>query len=235
RSSILNADLRYEYYLRPGEILSIGTFYKSFEDPIELRLNEASVGSRRQYEFQNAENAKLVGVEAEFRKSLGFISGNIDWLQNLYFNGNASIIFSKVTLGNVNASGEKLAATSRPLQGQSPYLINAGFMYDGEEGLHLSILYNRIGERLSLVGNTTFFDIYEKPRDLFDFQVSQKIMKSKGEIKFTVSDILGQAVVTYQNVNDNKRFETDSDIIFSSYKPGTSFSIGFSYNLDLKQ
>lgn len=235
RSSILNGDIRYEYYLRPGELLSLGAFYKNFTDPIELRLNEASVGSRRQYEFQNAEKANLVGIEAEFRKSLGFISPSSEWLNSLFFNGNVSMIFSKVSLGNVNAAGEKLPATSRPLQGQSPYLINAGFQYDGEKGTHLSILYNRIGQRLSLVGNTTFFDIYEKPRDLVDFQVSQKILKNKGEMKFTISDILGQSVVTYQNVNKAKVYNEGTDIIFSSYKPGTTFSVGITYDLDLKK
>lgn len=232
RSSILNGDVRYEFYGRPGEVLSLGAFYKDFTDPIELRLNEASVGSRRQYEFQNAEKATLIGLEAEFRKSLGFIS-SADWLNNLTFNGNVSVIFSKVTLGNLNSSGEKMPATNRPLQGQSPYLVNAGFQYDAGN-THVSFLYNRIGQRLSLVGNTTFFDIYEKSRDLIDFQISHKIMKSKGEIKLTVGDILNQEIITYQNINKAKNYNKGTDIIFSSYTPGTTITVGFTYDLDLK-
>jgi hypothetical protein len=234
RSSIINGDIRYEYYPKPGEVLSLGAFYKNFTDPIELRLNEASGGSRRQYEFQNAEKATLFGVEAEFRKSLAFL-GKKDWLNNLYFNGNVSVIFSEVTLGNFDASGNKLAATDRPLQGQSPYLINAGFTYDGATGTNVSLLYNRIGPRLSLVGNTQFPDIYEKSRDLVDFQVSQKIFKKKGEIRLTVGDILNQQVATYQNKDDKKGFKEGTDIIFSSYKQGTTFTLGFIYNLDLKK
>lgn len=234
RSSIINGDIRYEYYPKPGEVLSLGGFYKSFTDPIELRLNEASSGARRQYEFQNAEKANLFGIEAEFRKSLGFL-GKRDWLNNLYFNGNVSVIFSKVTLGNVDASGNKLPATDRPLQGQSPYLINAGFTYDGATGTNVSLLYNRIGPRLSLVGNQQFADIYEKPRDLVDFQVSQKIFRKKGEIRLTAGDILNQQVATYQNKNDKKGFQEGTDIIFSSYKQGTTFTLGFIYNLDLKK
>lgn len=234
RSSILNADVRYEYYGQPGEVLSLGAFYKSFTDPIELRLNEASVGSRRQYEFQNAESATLVGIEAEFRKNLGLLS-SVDWLNNLYFNGNVSVIFSKVTLGNLNSSGEKLGATNRPLQGQSPYLVNAGFQYDAGNSTHISLLYNRIGQRLSLVGNTTFYDIYEKARDLVDFQISKKIFQKKGEIKVTIGDLLNQGVVTYQNVDSPKIYKKGTDIIFSSYKPGTTITVGFSYDLDLKK
>ncbi|MBP7557021.1 MAG: outer membrane beta-barrel protein [Chitinophagaceae bacterium] len=235
RSSILNGDLRYEYYPKAGEVLSLGAFYKNFADPIELRLNESSTGSRRQYEFQNAEKADLVGVEAEFRKSLGFLSANAEWLERLYFNGNASVIFSKVTLGNTDASGNKLPATNRPLQGQSPYLVNAGLQYDAEKGTNISILYNRIGQRLSLVGNTQFSDIYEKPRDLVDFQISQKVFNKKGEVRLTVSDILNQKVMTYQNKNSAKAYNAGTDIMFTSYTPGTTFTIGFNYNLDLKK
>jgi hypothetical protein len=234
RSSILNADVRYEWYPQAGELVSVGGFYKNFADPIELRLNSASVATRRQYQFQNAEKAELYGAEIEFRKSLSFLSAKAGWLERLYFNGNASVIVSQVTLGNTDASGNKLASTERPLQGQSPYLVNAGFQYDGEKGTNISLLYNRIGQRLALVGNDDFGDIYEKPRDLVDFQVSQKLWKKKAEIRLTVSDIFNQSFVTYENRNDKKTYNDGTDRIFSAYKPGTTFSVGFTYNLDLK-
>ncbi len=234
RSSIINGDIRYEVYPRAGELLSAGVFYKDFTDPIELRLNSASVATRRQYQFQNAEKAQLFGVELEIRKSLAFLSEKASWLQNLYFNGNASIIFSEVTLGNVDASGNKLPSTQRPLQGQSPYLINAGIQYDGEKGTSFSLLYNRIGQRLSLVGNDDFGDIYEKPRDLVDFQLSRKIMHKKGEVRLTISDIFNQAFATYENRDDKKVFNSSIDKTFSSYKPGTTITVGFTYNLNMK-
>lgn len=234
RSSIINGDIRYEFYPKAGELLSFGAFYKNFSDPIELRLNSASVATRRQYQFQNAEKASLYGIEAEFRKSLSFLSDNEDsWLKNLYFNGNVSVIFSEVTLGNVDANGNKQPATTRPLQGQSPYLINAGFQYDGQKGTNISLLYNRIGERLALVGNNDFGDIYEKPRDLVDFQVSQKIMKSKGEVRLTVGDILNQQFATYENRDTKKSYNASTDKFFSTYKPGTTITLGFNYTFGL--
>lgn len=235
RSAIINGDIRYEFYPKAGELLSFGVFYKNFTDAIELRLNSASVGLRRQYDFQNAEEAVLYGFEAEFRKSLAFISPAKSWLSKLYFNGNVSYIFSEVTLGNVDASNNKLPATNRPLQGQSPYLINAGFQYDGEKGTNISLLYNRIGQRLALVGNETFPDIYEVPRDLIDFQISQKVMKQKGELRLTIGDILNQQVASYVNLDSKSNFKKGTDDFFSSYKPGTTITIGFNYNLDLKK
>ncbi len=234
RSSIINADIRYEYYPKAGELISFGAFFKNFTDPIELRLNSGSVSTRRQYQFQNAEKANLYGIEAEFRKSLAFLTGNDNsFLRNLYFNGNVSVIFSEVSLGNLDAAGNKLPATTRPLQGQSPYLINAGFQYDGEKGTNISLLYNRIGQRLSLVGNADFGDIYEKPRNLVDFQISQKVLKNKGEVRLTVSDILNQQFATYENRDSKKSYSASSDKYFSTYKPGTTISIGFNYNFSL--
>jgi CarboxypepD_reg-like domain/TonB-dependent Receptor Plug Domain len=233
RSSIINTDIRFEYYPKSGEVLSFGAFYKNFSDPIELRLNSASVATRRQYEFLNAAEANLFGVEAEFRKSLSFLSGNsnkFSWLENLYFNGNVSIITSKVDLGNLDINGNKLPATSRPLQGQSPYLINAGFQYDGKKGTNLSLLYNRIGERLTLVGNDDFGNLYEIPRNLVDLQISQKILKEKAEIKLTISDLFNNQALSYEDRGAVRNYTTREDRNFSIYQPGTTISVGFTYS-----
>ncbi len=230
RSSINNYDVRYEFYPKAGEVISFGAFYKSFVDPIELKLNEASPPSNRQYEFINADKASLFGVEAEIRKSLSFLNeGKEGWLDNLYFNANASFIISKVTLGGTNpTTGDKNPPVNRPLQGQSPYLINAGFQYDGAKGTNLSLLYNRIGQRLTLVGNSTIGNIFEKPRDLIDLQISQKILKKKGEVKLTFSDLLNQQIASYED-RDSKTSFSSNDRYFSRYKPGTTISIGFNY------
>jgi hypothetical protein len=233
RSSIINADLRYEWYPKAGEVISAGVFYKDFTDPIELRLNSASVATRRQYEFQNASSATLYGTEIEFRKNLSFFSNNAAWLEKLFFTGNVSVIYSQVTLGGLDQSGNPLPSTSRPLQGQSPYLVNAGFQYDSQEGTGLSLLYNRVGQRLALVGNADFGDIYERPRHLVDFQFSQKILKRKGEVRLTVSDIFNQPIETYENRNSKKSFNNGTDKTFSSFKPGTTVTVAFTYDFDL--
>jgi len=235
RSSILNADVRYEWYPKAGEVVSVGAFYKEFTDPIELRLNSASVATRRQYQFQNAVSADLYGAEFEVRKSLSFLSKSSDWLKGLFISGNASFIFSEVLLGNVDAAGNILPATSRPLQGQSPYLVNAGLQYDSESGFGASILYNKIGHRLALVGNNDFGDIYERPRDLFDLQISQKVIKRKGEVRLTVSDLLNQPIQTYENRNAAESYQPGIDKTFSSFTPGTTITIAFTYDFDLKR
>ena len=192
------------------------------------------MATRRQYEFQNAQSAQLYGAEFEIRKKLSFIDKSAKWLERLYFSGNASVIQSEVLLANVGADGNKLKPTQRPLQGQSPYLINAGFQYDSKAGTGLSILYNRIGQRLALVGNDDFGDIYERPRHLLDIQLTQKVLKRKGDIRLTISDIFNQPIETYENRDTAKAFSSNNDKTFSSFRPGTTLTLAFTYDFDLK-
>lgn len=236
RSSIYNGDVRYEIYPNAGEVISAGAFVKSFKDPIELRLNSGSASTRRQYEFQNAESAILYGAEFEFRKKLNFLNNKSEFLNNLYFNGNASVIFSEVTLLNQSSGDAKSTTVNRPLQGQSPYLINAGFQYDGENGLSSSILYNHIGPRLSYVGaEGVFGDIYEKPRHLLDLQIAKKVLAKRGEVRLTISDLLNQDILLYEKPNskNERAYNPDIDRIFTRYNPGTTFTLGFTYDINL--
>jgi hypothetical protein len=238
RSSAYNGDFRYEVYPQSGEVLSAGAFIKSFVDPIELKLNSGSAATRRQYEFQNAQSALLYGTEFEIRKKMDFLNKESKFLENLYFNGNASIIFSEVTLLNDVPGGEAKPTTSnRPLQGQSPYLFNAGFQYTNDGNFNASILYNHVGPRLALVGAVGVFgDIYEKPRHLLDFQVAKRVLAKKGEVRLTVSDIFNMDILLYEKpfAKERRAYDPNVDRIFTRFTPGTTFTLGFTYDLNLK-
>lgn len=231
RTSIYNADIRYEWYPKAGEAITFGGFFKRFVEPIEFRLDPGSNADRRLYFYQNAKNANTYGLELEFRKGLSFISSS-DFFQSLNAFGNLTYIFSEVTFAD-ELSGSPVSA-NRPIQGQSPYLINTGLQYtNGAKGWTSSLLYNRVGERLALVGNTDFPDIYERPRNLIDFQVTKKVMKKKGEVKLQWSDLLNNPIYMYENMNASKGFQLGTDRLFSQYRPGTALSVGFTYDFDL--
>ncbi len=233
RTSIINADLRYEFYPKPGEVFSVGLLAKKFDDPIELRMDPGSNGDRWLFNYANADQAFLYGAEVEIRKNLGFIS---EKLTHLVFLGNLTVLDSKVTLTTEQASGEK-TDLDRPLFGQSPYLINAGFQYTNE-GWNATALYNRIGPRLALVGDPTgagFYDIYEKPRNVIDLQISKRILSNKGEVKLSVSDLLNNQFAFYDNLSAKAGYDFSAgDRINYAYKPGTTITLGFTYDFDLK-
>lgn len=234
RTSITNADLRYEFYPKSGEVISAGILYKKFKDPIELRMDPGSNGDRWLFGYTNAEDATLVGAEFEIRKGLDFIN---EKLKNFMFLGNATILDSKVTVSTQQASGNK-TDLDRPLYGQSPYLINAGFQYTDPKW-SATLLYNRIGPRLYLVGDPTgagFYDIYEKPRNLLDLQLARKVFAGKGEWKITVSDIFNNKFAFYDNPSEKAGYDYDKgDRINYSYRPGTTVTVGFTYDFDLKK
>lgn len=223
RTKITNADLRYELYPRAGETFNVGVFYKRFEKPIEQIFQRGGGGSSI-FNFANPDNAEAYGAEVELRKKLDFV----DALKNFTFITNLSYIKSKVSDGKLELD--------RPLQGQSKYLINAGLLYDLEKaGINASLLYNQIGERIAYVGTIGTGgdfapDIWESSRPLLDFQLTKKIMKSKGEIRASMSDILNKKVYFYQNIDGNTRLNKDVDLYRFTRRFGSTVSLTFGYN-----
>lgn len=226
RAKIFNGDIRYELYPSASETFTVSAFYKNFNDPIEQRVNSNSTPVVRGINYLNANQATSLGIELDFRKKLDFL-GDKAWLDNLTAFANASYIDSKVL-------GEGI---DRPLQGQSPYLINAGLQYfSPKTAITFTSVYNRIGQRIFLVGYQGYPDIYENARDVLDFQISKRVLKSQAEIKLNVGDILNQNTVFYQNnVGATKMaYEGDGiDRLINSYRLGSNVSLSFSYNLGL--
>jgi outer membrane receptor protein involved in Fe transport len=223
RTKISNFDIRYEKYPRAGEVLTAALFYKSFKDPIEQLFNEGSGGAST-FSFQNPARATAYGVEVEFRKKLTFSEA----LKNFTFQANASYIKSQVK--------DVSFQIDRPLQGQSPYLMNFGLMYDYEPaGFSATVLFNQIGERIYLVGDLTSGagspNIWEAPRALFDLQCSKKIMEKRAEIRFSISDLLNSRQYFYQNADNIIRFQKSLDAYRFTRRAGTTYSVSFQFNI----
>ncbi|MFZ1800492.1 MAG: TonB-dependent receptor [Chitinophagaceae bacterium] len=220
RTKISNFDLRFEIYPRAGELITFGFFYKHFQSPIELSLNQSGAGSSSTFNYLDNAGTKAnsYGVEFEFRKKLDFI----DALKQFTVQGNFSYIYNRLTFTE--------SSLDRPMQGQSPYLINAGLQYDVEKwGLNTTLLFNQIGRRILYVGNEAYPSIWEAPRPLLDLQVAKKLMKNKSEIKINISDILNQRAIFYHDLDNSKHYGAD-DVVPISRNYGTNVSMSFTYN-----
>ena len=219
RTGITNADLRYELYPRSGELFTLGVFYKEFKNPIELFYNPGSGGAST-FNYINADEAYSVGVELEFRKRLDFSEA----LKNFVMQANTAFIKNRVTKTD--------ARLDRPMQGQSPYVLNASLQYDLQQsGLSTTLLYNQIGDRIFYVGGNDFPPVTEKSRPLFDLQVAKKIMKEKAEIKLNISDLLNQNSLFYLDIDQNRKYNKSVDALAISKKYGSNVSLSFSYNI----
>jgi outer membrane receptor protein involved in Fe transport len=186
KGKVNNLDLRYEKYFSAEENLSTTIFYKNFINPIEQIVANGSSPSNLILTYSNPESANSYGLEFEYRKKLS---------KNLLIYSNLSLIGSQVG-GEFN---------SRPLQGQSPYIINTGFFYNLNK-ISVSLLYNKIGERISAVGFNGYSDIYENGRDLLDGTVQFKTKKM--EFKLSLTDLLSQNTVLYQKTPNRNLINT---------------------------
>lgn len=220
-----NLDLRYEWYPSRGELISLAVFYKHFDSPIEWTYTVAG-GTDLIYSYKNAKSANNYGVELDIRKNLGFIG-----LKDFSWSFNGALIKSKVQF----EKGSK--EENRPMQGQSPYLINTGIFYKNEPlKMDIALLYNRIGKRIIGVGrsegstgddsNSRVPHSYEMPRNTIDFSLAKKFGDHL-ELKFNVRDLLAEKIyykqfadVTY---SDGSKKEVEE--IARCYKPGRNIGL----------
>ncbi len=221
-ADIQNFDFRYEFYPTPSELISVAAFYKDFTNPIEVVF---ASGANPILNFSNAKSAYSTGIEAELRKNLSPEKPNsILGKTSLVFNG--TYIFSRVKLDDALAKDQ---SDNRPLQGQSPYIVNAGLNYnDTQKGLQINFNYNVIGKRIFAVGNnfgSPYPDWYEMPRNVIDFSFSKQLTKAI-MLKGGVTDILNQGNVILQDGNQDQVFDRNRDQIIQNFAPGRVASLG---------
>jgi len=218
-----NIDLRYEFYPRLSESISIGAFYKYFNDPIENR--GIITTELPTFTYINADFATNYGVEVEFRKSLDQVF-DAAFLKKLQLNFNAAYIISEVDLGSIASAQQRV----RPLQGQSPYIINAILSYnDLPNKLLLSTAYNIFGPRIYIVGDVNNPDIYELPRHSLDLTLT-KTFKSFS-LKMGVQDLLNFRYRFTQDTDRNGKINDAVDAIVFSFRRGSLFNTSMVFKL----
>jgi outer membrane receptor protein involved in Fe transport len=176
----------------------------------------------------------------EIRTSLSRLGElfNTQFLEKLSIIANAAYIVSEITEVPDSANAY-VRDKKRAMQGQSPYIINAGLFYENADiGLMANIVYNVIGERIVTVGDPNRSHVIEKPRNLLDFTVAKKV-GDRWELRFGIDDILNQPVEFVQRMriyvpSDNGNGNTqvnEVEKIYNSYKSGTKFSLGISFKI----
>ena len=220
-----NLDLRYEWYPSRGELISLAVFYKHFDSPIEWTYTVAG-GTDLIYSYKNAKSANNYGVELDIRKNLAFLG-----LKDFSWSFNGALIKSKVQF----EKGSK--EENRPMQGQSPYLINTGIFYKSEPlKMDIALLYNRIGKRIIGVGRsegTTGDDSnarvphsYEMPRNTIDLSLAKKF-GTHLELKLNVRDLLAEKIYYKQfaDVTYSDGSKKTVEEISRCYKPGRNIGL----------
>ena len=227
-TNIDNLDLRWEWFFKNNQTISLSGFYKNFTNPIELvRIPEQQTST--EFQPRNVGNGTVLGVEIELRKDFSFISPK---LANLNFNTNITLVKSQIRMTDVEfdareryrREGQEIKNT-RDMAGQSPYVINACLSYSNKKlGMDLGIYYNVKGPTLSVVGTGLYADVYDEPFHSVNFSFSQKLGKEKNtSVDFRVSNLLNDRIESFY-----VSYKADRQI-FNSINPGISFSFGVNH------
>jgi hypothetical protein len=133
-AKLQNYDLRWELYPGPGELISLGAFYKQFHDPI-VKYVYPSTGGYEEGPSNgvelNGDPGHLSGWEAEARLSLRDMWRGMAWAADM---GQAPRLLSRFSLGanyskvesEVHVVNQNHQIKSVRLAGQSDYSANAG-------------------------------------------------------------------------------------------------------------
>ena len=231
-ANVDNFDARWEWYFGSDDSLSVGLFQKHFDNPIEIGKVQAQNDI---YTWFNGEEARLSGVELEFRKDL-LLGEWFGWGAAWDFfklNSNLSLIDSEVTLfgagetaSDVPVTGSRRIArlyeNERSLSAQSDVLGNLMVTYvDLGRGIEGSLAYNYTGERIVLVGAENAPNIVEDARGKLDFLARYLfgVWNYDAEIEFKASNLLDDDVEWRQG-----------GLLYERYNVGVSYSLSLKVN-----
>jgi outer membrane receptor protein involved in Fe transport len=104
-------------------LISASLFYKKFDNAIEMVYEY--LGSDATLGYTSDAKAKNYGFEVELRKNFDFVDklAGTTWAKKFTITTNYARIFSEVQLDKAIAG----KYGTRPLQGQSPYILNSSY------------------------------------------------------------------------------------------------------------
>lgn len=222
RTLINNIDVKWENYLRPGEILSAGVFYKGFINPIELVDNPKA--QNPELKWDNIDKAQVYGIELDYRKKLDFVNA----LRNVKLGINLSYIYSSVAIDSAELDAIRAtdpnASSTRAMSGQSPYIVNVFVGYDNAKlGLDANLVYNVTGPKIviNVKGGTP--DIYEQPFNSLNFILNKTIGKNF-VLSFKAKNILNSVYKQTYNYNN-------TEYLYRQYTKGSVFELGVKFRI----
>lgn len=232
---IQNFDLRWEYFFGRTETVSVSSFYKTFQNPIEIVSFEKNPN---EIQPVNAGYADMVGAEFEFRKRIGFTEK--DW-NKFTVGSNLTLVQSRIDMKQVivddagqseydvrvkNARAGETISQYRPMYGQSPYVLNAfiGFAQDSL-GLEFNLSYNVQGKRLAVIGYGSLSNVYEQPFHSLNAKVTKKFgNENHWKASLTARNLLGFAKRKFY-----ESYGAESQI-YSYFYGGRRVSLSVSYS-----
>jgi TonB-dependent receptor len=215
-----NVDLKWDWYISPAELLSLGAFYKYVTTPIGRVDVGASAGGLK---YDNiGEKADVAGVELEMRKNIFERNMGRGRFNRLSVGANASYIFS--TLEFTFSDKPRRAQ----LEGASPFLVNGDVSYNytaGGTSFTASLVVNYFSPRIHTLGTREYKDIVEEGVATLSF-VSSVMINKHITVKFKAGNLLDP---THRLTREYRTKE--GKLTLSEYRKGVDVSLGISFSL----
>ena len=214
-AQIRSGDLRLDWFPGPGEMISVGGFYKDMKNPIEQVFIAAASSA---YSFQNAAEAEVIGLEIDVQLQANRLTR---LLNGVSFTGNYSWIDSEVFV--VPGGVFQPTNTRRALEGQAPYVLNLGLNYANMWGLDAGVFFNRFGPRITAAGGQGVPDIVEQSRNSLDATLGFPLMGG-ASAKLRATNLLDADFLFEQSMNGFTRVQR-------GYSAGRTFAVSLSWEM----
>ncbi|GGG93735.1 collagen-binding protein [Polaribacter pacificus] len=226
-STNYNVDLRWEYFPKSGEVISLTGFGKIIQNPI----NEVVVASAtNDISYLNTgKQATVFGAEFEIRKQLFSVDG--DFANKLSAGFNASYMYSNQDFDRFKIINEtKLNVNFTNLEGKltgaSDLIANADLTYFREFNETSNILgtlsFNYFSDRVYAIGSAGKGDLIDKGVGSLDLVLKSQLSK-RVKLGLNVKNLLNPSI---------KRVQDTQNVEVLSFKNGVNASISLSYKLD---
>ena len=227
-TNINNFDLRFETFMKRSDMVSVGVFYKSMTNPIEIVQYMADNNA---YQPRNVGNATILGAEFELRKNLEVVHSALKYFS---FNTNVTVTQSEISINDAEflsrtfgARDGQTISRKRAMAGQAPYIVNGGLGYQSRTKLfEAGVYYNVQGPTLQFVGYANRADVFTVPFHSLNLTASGKFgYKNRMNLALKVSNLLNdKREQIFSSYQANSEF-------FQQLAPGTTVSVKFSYSM----
>ncbi|XCF06979.1 TonB-dependent receptor [Tamlana crocina] len=218
-----NGELKFELFPNKSELFSIGVFGKLIQNSINRLERNSAI--ERDFTFDNSGDATVFGLELEGKLDIISIEDtDSEKSQTLSLGGNATLMSTKLEFNTANTLFNYTGDSSQ-LEGAAPFTVNADVSYRFElndKETVSTLVFNYQSDKVYSIGTNFKENIIEKGVPLLDFVFSHKFNKNLGA-KFNVKNILNPSFDRYRDIPEK--------LTMNTYKRGTSFSVGISYDL----
>lgn len=222
-----NVDLKWEWFAKPGEVISLTAFGKYLLDPIARTTYSTAASSDMTY-FNIANWGYVIGAEVELRKDL------YDWDHSKFYTFlNATYMHSDQELKSeeefiAENNGKVIqfnGQSNDKVQGVADLLANVNLGYHqklgtGKASMDFVVTYSYVGKSLFALGTNMIGNFYENPVHLLD-----------ANLKFEF-DRIGVGITARNLVNSENKIEQvikGAGYTHRNYTKGRELGVSLSY------